>query len=250
LIAALIAAAATTAAAEPPTVAVAASVRPVAPALGEAFRARTGQQVEFAYASTGKLMRQILRGAPFAVLLAADSRYPQRLIEANRTLGDGKVYAFGRLGLLVPQGSPVEPDSELTGLVEALDEGAIDRLAIAHPEHAPYGRRTRAALQQAGLWDTLEPALVRGDNAAQAAQLGTTDDGHAAIVPASLAAEPEGTATFEPLDDAWYEPLAHRAVLMEGAGAIARQFYRYLSTAEARELFQAHGFELPEDARR
>jgi len=233
--------------AEAPTIAAASSLREAAPAIAEAFRERTGQQVQWAFAATGKLTRQIMRGAPYGLLLAADAEHPQRLVDAGQTQGDGKIYASGKLGVFVPDGSPVEADTRLNGLIEALEGGSIERVAIAHPEHAPYGRRTRSALQRAGLWQRLRPALVRGDNAAQAAQFGLTDRASVAIIPASLAATAElaSAGRFQPLDRTWYEPLPHRAVLLDGAGAIQNQFYRYLSTPEAREILRSHGLTPP-----
>ncbi len=229
--------------AEAPTIAAASSLREAGPALAEAFHERTGQRVQWSFAATGKLTRQIMRGAPYRLLLAADAEYPQRLVDAGHTRGDGKIYALGKLGLFVPHGSPVAADARLNGLIEALEAGSIERVAIANPEHAPYGRRTRSALQRAGLWQRLQPALVRGDNAAQAAQFGLTDRASVAIIPASLAATGNlvGAGRFQPLDETWYEPLPHRAVLLDGAGAIENQFYRYLSTPEAREILRAHG---------
>lgn len=232
----------------PPSLAAAASLRPVVPALAQAFRARTEQDLRVSYAATGKLTRQILRGAPFALLLAADPAYPQRLIDAGRTVGDGTVYARGRLALYLPAGSGVAAEAPLEDLPAAIASGRVQRFAIPNPQYAPYGRRARTALRAGGLWSTVQPVLVLGDNASQAAQFAAANKRSAGIVPAAFAhAERFADAgRLIDLPTAWYRPLAHRMVLIDDAGAIARAFYRFMQGERARTILREHGFADPD----
>ena len=235
------------AAAEAPSIAVASSLRPVLPAIAARFEAATGMRPRLSYASSGKLTRQILRGAPFELFLAADAQYPQRLVAAGRTRGAGTIYAYGRLGLFAPSGSPLAADGRLDDLRRQLAAGRVQRFAIPNPAHAPYGVRARQALQHANLWAALQPHLVRGENAAQAAQFASSGSTDGGLVPASLALTPRLRAAgrFDPLPDGWYRPLEHRMVLLAGAGDTARRFHDFLLTEPARALLREGGFAVP-----
>lgn len=242
-----LAAAPSAAVADAPSIAVASSLRPVLPAIAARFEAATGARLRLSYASSGKLTRQVLRGAPFELFLAADAQYPRRLIAAGRTLGEGTVYAHGRIGLFVPQGSPLAADGRLQDLRRQLAAGRVQRFAIPNPAHAPYGVRARQALEHAGLWQAIQPHLVRGENAAQAAQFAASGSADGGIVPASLAVTPRLRAAgrFDPVPADWYRPLEHRMVLLTGAGDTARRFHDFLLGETARELLRAGGFAVP-----
>lgn len=241
------------AAAQPraPSIAAAASLRPVVPALVAAFRAETGHEVRVSYAATGKLTRQILRGAPFELLLAADPDYPQRLVAAGRTADSGAVYARGRLALYLPEGSRVAAVEALQDLPEAIASGRVERFAIPNPQYAPYGRRARAALRAGGLWSPVQPVLVLGDNASQAAQFAAADARSAGIVPAAFerAQRFADSGRFVAVPTTWYRPLAHRMVLIEDAGDVARAFYRFMQSARARTILGNNGFGDPSESR-
>lgn len=246
IIAAALAAPAAGAAAAP-SIAVASSLRPVMPELVAAFREQGGARVRVSYGASGNLTHQILQGAPFELFLAADTRYVRMLVEAGRTAGAGAVYAYGRIGLFVPGGSPLAPDGRLGDLRARLGDGAVRRFAIPNPAHAPYGVRAREALAHAGLWQAIQPVLVLGENAAQAAQFassGATDGG---IVPASLAATArlQRAGRFAPIPRDWYSPLEQRMVLVRGAGATARRLYEFMRSEPARALLQRGGFAVP-----
>ncbi len=235
----------------PPSIAAAASLRAVVPALVEGFRARSGHAVRVSYAATGKLTRQILRGAPFELLLAADPDYPQRLVDAGRTAGGGAVYARGRLALYLPEDSPVAAAQPLADLPKAIASGRVERFAIPNPQYAPYGRRARTALRAGGLWSSVQPVLVLGDNASQAAQFAAADQRSAGIVPAAFAHAPRfaEAGRFVDLPAAWYRPLAHRMVLIDDAGAVARAFHRFMQSERARRILRQHGFGDPREDR-
>lgn len=231
-------------AAEQPPIAVAASLRIAMPSLVDAFEDATGRQVRISYAASGVLTRQIQRGAPFELFLAANTAYPDKLIRAGLTDGTGTVYAYGRIGLFAPPDSPIDVSEGLAGLRERLADGSIERFAIPNPEHAPYGIRARQALRQAGLWTAIQPVIVVAENAAQAAQFAASGSTAGGIVPASLGLAPRfaqhGRFALIPPDR--HEPLEQRMVLLKGAGATARALHDFLLTSEARAILREHGF--------
>jgi molybdate transport system substrate-binding protein len=250
--ASLVSAAATVMAAETdrsasPIIAAAADLNYALPEIAKRFAEQTGKTVKLTLGSSGNFAAQIRQGAPFAVFFSADESYVERLAAAGLTVDDGALYAVGRIGLFAPKQSPLRVDAELAGLKTALAEGRIRKFAIANPEHAPYGRAARAALQTAGLWEKIEPLLVLGENASQATQFAASGGAQGGIIPLSLALAPEISAlgTFALLPEAMHPPLRQRMVLLKRAGETARAFYTFVQQPEARAIFKQYGFVLP-----
>jgi molybdate transport system substrate-binding protein len=139
--------------------------------------------VDVAYGSSGTFLQQIVNGAPFDLYLSADVQYPRQLVDqglADRA--DLFRYAMGRLVVWVPEGSPVDPAPGLSALVDE----RVRRVAVANPEHAPYGRAAVAALRSAGVDDVVTPKLVLGENVAQAAEFVQSGNADAGVVALSL----------------------------------------------------------------
>ncbi|HEX6829580.1 MAG TPA: molybdate ABC transporter substrate-binding protein, partial [Burkholderiales bacterium] len=162
------------AATDVPAVAAAADLAFALPEIAAAFKRDTGREVKISFGSSGNFARQIAEGAPFELFLSADERYVEQLRGQDRTEGTGALYGVGRIVLFVPGGSPVTPDPELRDLAAAAGDGRLKKLAIANPEHAPYGRAAQEALTRAGLWEKVKQRLVLGENASQAAQFATS----------------------------------------------------------------------------
>lgn len=214
------------------------------------FREATGQEVKLTFGSSGNFYTQLSQGAPFEMFMSADEGFVRQLAEAGKTVDGGELYAVGRIVLFAPKGSPLKAEDSFAGLRQALARGAIERFAIANPEHAPYGRAAREALQSQGLWDEIESRLVLGENVSQAAQFATSGSTQGGIIAYSLALSPAvgGQGSYVLLPDTWHEPLRQRMVLMKDAGAEARAFYGFVQTPKAREIFRRYGFVLPDEA--
>ncbi|HEX9181365.1 MAG TPA: molybdate ABC transporter substrate-binding protein, partial [Burkholderiales bacterium] len=177
-------------AADVPAVAAAADLAFALPEIAAAFKRDTGREVKLSFGSSGNFARQIAEGAPFELFLSADERYVAQLQSQGRSEGAGALYGTGRIVLFVPKGSPLKVDPELRDLAAAAGDGRLKKLAIANPEHAPYGRAAQDALESAGLWARVSDRLVLGENASQAAQFATSGGAQAGIIPLSLAAAP------------------------------------------------------------
>jgi molybdate transport system substrate-binding protein len=211
------------------------------------FRDDTRRDVRLVFGSSGNFYRQIEQDAPFQLFLSADEQYVFRLADAGRTVDRGALYALGRIVLFASHGSPLEVRAGMTGLRAALRAGRVRRLAIANPEHAPYGRAAEQALRSAGLWEQARPLLVLGENVSQAAQFASGAAAQGGIFAYSLALAPElaRRGRFVLLPQELHAPIRQRMVLLEGAGDTARAFYRYLQQPQARAVLQRHGFALP-----
>ncbi|MBL8385790.1 MAG: molybdate ABC transporter substrate-binding protein [Burkholderiales bacterium] len=233
--------------AEPATVAAASDLKFAVEAIAARFERETGNRLRLVFGSSGNFHAQILQGAPFHVFMSADEEFVLRLARAGRTVDDGRVYAIGRIAILVPHGSPLAADGELKDLAAALRDGRLRKFAIANPEHAPYGMRAREALQHAGLWEAMQGRLVLGENVSQAAQFATSGSAQGGLVALSLAMAPSAAALgrFAVVPENWHRPLVQRMVLIRGAPAGAQAFYAYMDRAPAREVMARFGFAPP-----
>ncbi len=211
------------------------------------FGAETGRSVRPVYGSSGNFMQQIQHGAPFELFMSADESLVFELARRGLTVDDGSIYAVGRIVLFAPNNSPLQPRGGLAEVGRALADGRLRRLAIANPDHAPYGRAARAALQRAGLWDALQPHLVMGENVSQAAQFAALGSVEAGIFALSLALAPAiaRSGHYLILPEDALEPLRQRMVLIRGAGETARAFYAWLAGASGHAVLKRYGFGLP-----
>jgi molybdate transport system substrate-binding protein len=214
----------------------------------QAFEDDTGGEVRVAYGSSGNFARQIAQGAPFEIFFSADEGFVTKLAREGLTRDGGALYGIGRIVLFARHGSALAPDPKLRNLAMLLERGAVERFAIANPEHAPYGRAARQALAALGLWERLAPRLVLGENVSQAAQFATVGDVTGGIIAYSLALAPDlrHRGTFALIPQELHEPLRQRMVLLENAGAEAERFYAYVQSPRARAVLERYGFQVPE----
>ncbi len=209
--------------------------------LGKAFEMETGFKLAITFGSSGNLARQLEQGLPMDLFLSADEALVFRLAAAGWAKDRGVVYAIGRLAWLLPRSSSAALSGDLKGLASALGEGG--KLAIANPEHAPYGRAARAALQSAGLWQSLQSRLVLGENVSQATQFVSSGAAQAGLVALSLALAPEVAERTRHaiVDSSLHPPLIQRMALHRSAPLAAQQFYAFLQTGAAKKILSSHG---------
>lgn len=122
--------------------------------------------------------------------------------------------------------------------------GRVNRLAIANPEHAPYGRAAREVLQHHKLWQQLQGKLLLGENVAQAAQFAGSGDVEAGLISASIALDPAmaGRGTYVLLPESWHTPLEHHVVMLGSPGPVSRSFLAYVLSDESQGVFRKFGF--------
>lgn len=207
--------------------------------VGRAFEAQTERRVTFSFGSTGLLAAQIRQGAPFDVFAAANRAFADEVVAAGACEGETIVsYARGRIAVWTPPG--IAPPASL----EELADPRFVRIAIANPEHAPYGQAAREALEQAGVSDAVEPRLVFGENVRQALQFAETGNVEAAIVALALVAHEPGWLLVDeemhrPIDQALV--VCHRGADRAGGDAFAR----FVASDEGRAILRRRGFLLP-----
>ncbi len=226
---------------EPVKVAAAADLAFAFPEVGALYEKSTGQRVVFSFGSTGVLERQIAEGAPFDAFAAASASFADDAVAAGACVADTKtLYATGRIVLFAASdaGGP-------TTLAELTDP-RFAKIAIANPEHAPYGRAAREAMKRAGVWDAISPKVVYGENVQQALQFAQSGNADAAIVALSLAIVTPGSWTAIPddLHDRIDQVLV--ACTRGRAGAASgRRFIDFVRSDAARSVMHRYGFLLP-----
>ena len=234
-------------AAQPPQFAVAASLQFVLPEIVTAFQRQTGFIPRITYGSSGNFRRQIVQGAPFELYLSADESYVAALVEQGLTVDSGRIYALGRIAAIVPKNSGIKLTQDLSGIGLAVKNGDLRHFAIANPDHAPYGRAAREALESIGLWKAMQPYLIKGENASQATQFAISGSSQGGIVPYALAISPAIASLSEAIliPQSRHQPIRQRMVLLNGAGEIARQFYDFVGSPESRAILVRYGYEMP-----
>jgi molybdate transport system substrate-binding protein len=213
------------------------------------FQRDTGLPVVVTYGSSGQFARQITQGLPTDLFMSADEALVMQLADKGLTKDKGAVYAVGRLALIVPSSSKLEMQGDWANVQATLRQalstgGAIQKFAIANPEHAPYGRAAKEALQAMDVWRNAEAHLVLGENIAQATQFVSTGAAQAGLTARSLAIAPEVAATtrHHPVPAHLHTPLRQRMVLLKNARPQARELLDYLQTPAVRLRLQSMGF--------
>ena len=220
------------------TVAAASDLTPVFEELGREFESATKTKVVFVFGSTGMLTRQIENGAPFDLFAAANVSYIDQLEQKGLIIPDSKaVYARGRITLWTANESPVR----FQGIAD-LARPEIQRIAIANPDHAPYGLAAKQALQSAGVWDRVQPKLVYGDNVRQTLQYAQTGNVEVAIVSLTLSINSNGRWTLIP--EELHQPIDQGLAIMKTTGnePAARAFAAFISSPKGKAIMKKYGF--------
>jgi molybdate transport system substrate-binding protein len=206
-----------------------------------AFAASGHPKPTISFGSTGTLSHQIENGAPADVFFAADETYLIGLEQKGLVLaGTRQLYAIGRIVLVERAGVP--PVVTLADLARS----DIGRIAIANPDHAPYGRAAREALMRVGLWPALQTRLVLGENVSQTLQFVRTGNADAGLVALSLAIGTPGTR-YSVIDTALHEPIAQSAAVIARTrqSRAAGDFLAFVNGPVGRPIMKEFGFTLP-----
>jgi molybdate transport system substrate-binding protein len=215
------------------------------------YEKQTGTKVNVTYGSSGNFFSQLQNGAPFDLFFSADMEYPKKL-EAAGLAEPGTLYeyAVGRIVIWTPANAKVDVAKQGWN---ALVNASVQKIAIANPEHAPYGRAAVAALKKAGIYEQVKAKLVYGENISQAAQFVQSGNAQAGIIALSLAISP-------PMKDGkkWEIPAEMYPAIEQGAIVLkeaknkdgARAFLQFVKSEDGRAILAKQGFALPEKMKR
>jgi molybdate transport system substrate-binding protein len=215
------------------------------------FEKATGCAVRISTGSSGNFQTQIENGAPFDVFFSADIAYPKKLeTEGLAAPGSTVLYAVGKIVLWVRKDSRLDIAKGLA----VLRDPSVRKIAIANPQHAPYGRAAEQALRGAGLYDAVKDRFVLGENISQAAQFAESGNADAGILALSLAQSPplKDEGRYTPIPEQLYTPIQQGAVVLRAAPnpQAARAFLDYVKTPQVVALLKRYGFVLPENEKK
>lgn len=223
------------------TVAAAADVAPAFEELGREFEQQAGVKVVFSFGSTGMLTQQIENGAPMDLFAAANLDFINRLEKDGLIIPDTKaLYARGRITLWTPKNSSVGVET-----ISDLTRPDVKRIAIANPDHAPYGMAARQALESAGIWEAVKPKLVYGENIRQTMQYAQTGNVEVAIMALSLSMQSDGHWVLIP--EELHKPIDQALAVIKSTKheQQARQFAAFINGPHGRAIMRKYGFGLP-----
>ena len=223
------------------TVSAASDLTPAFQEIGRLFEQQEGTKVTFNFGSTGQLTQQIEQGAPVDLFAAANVSFIEGLEKKGLIIPDSRaLYAQGRITLWTREENPNRLER-----VEDLAKPEFKKVAIANPEHAPYGAAAREALQTAGVWETVSQKLVYGENISQTLQYAESGNVDAAIVALSLSTQSKGRWVLVPAE--LHKPLNQALAVIKGTKheQEARRFAAFINSPQGRDVMRKYGFILP-----
>jgi molybdate transport system substrate-binding protein len=228
-----------------PTVAAASDLKFALEEIAANYKTDKGQEVRLVFGSSGVLWQQVKNGAPFGLLMSADEAYIDDLYKNGLTVDQGSLYAIGRIALLQKKGNAIKLSTVKDSLIKAIAEAR--KIAIANPEHAPYGRAAKEYLMGIGVWELVQPKLVFGENISQATMFALTGSADFAISALSLAISPQVQAqsAYVLIPDHLHKPLRQKMALIKNSASSAKDFYQYLQEPKSKQIMIRYGFIAP-----
>jgi molybdate transport system substrate-binding protein len=235
--------------AAPLRIAAASDLQSILPDLAGRYERETGTRATLTFGSSGNFFTQIQNGAPFDLFFSADADYPRQLEAAGLTEpGTLYPYAVGTLVLWTRKDSGLD----LRRGLEVLSDSRVRRIAIANPEHAPYGRAAVAALEHERLYDRVRQKLVLGENVSQAAQFVQSGNAEAGLIARSLARAPalRASGVYVDVPASLYPPIEQAAIIVRASGKkdAARRFLTFLQRPDVAQAMKDAGFDEPRPA--
>jgi molybdate transport system substrate-binding protein len=228
------------------TVAAAADLQFVMQEVGARFQSATGKSVKLIYGSSGNFTQQLQNGAPFDMFFSANLDYPKQLEAAGLTEpGTFYQYAIGKIVVWVPNDSKLDVSLGLRALLNP----SLKKIAIANPQHAPYGKAAVAAMQKENIYEQVKDKFVLGENISQAAAFVASGSADVGIVALSLALSPnmKDKGRYAEVPAADYPAIEQACVIMGSSKnkSVAQQFLKFIQSSPIAELFQKYGFAIP-----
>ncbi len=228
------------------TVAAAADLQFVMQDVAARFQKETGKNVKLTYGSSGNFFQQLQNGAPFDIFFSANLDYPKKLEAAGLTEpGTFYQYAIGKIVVWVPNDSKLDVSSGLQVLLNP----TVKKIAIANPQHAPYGQAAVAAMKKEDVYDKVADKFVLGENISQTASFVVSGSADVGIVALSLALSPnmKDKGRYAEIPSGDYPSIEQACVILKSSQQkdTAKVFLNFIKTPPIAKLFQNYGFAVP-----
>ena len=224
------------------TVVVAANMKPAMEEIYRQYKMAGGQDLRIIYGSSGNFARQIQQGAPFNLFVSADESFPLTLYRQGLTVDEGKVYAVGRLALIAHKSRKIKLSLNPVELKKIIED--VNKIAIAKPDTAPYGKAAIDFLNALGLYESVKNKIVFGENISSATMFVTSGSAGIGLTAYSLAKSKEVLQLADHLliPDNFHEPIKQRMVLLKNPPRSVVDFYAYLQSPKANDVLRLHGY--------
>ncbi len=230
---------------KPPIVLAAASVRPALEEIVLNYQRISNVQPKIIYGSSGNFYQQILNGGKFDIFMSADEHFIDQLRDKKLLQQDGIIYVQGKLVIWLSKRMFPE-QINLEKLQPYLKTQQVNKVAIANPSLAPYGKAAEEVLRKWQGWSEISKKLIMGENIGQVAQFALSGSVPVAVLPLSLTLNPEMQKTGFVLSvpDELYEPIFQKMALLSSSPE-ARDFYQFISDKQNKKIWEKHGFTVP-----
>ena len=208
------------------------------------FQKENKGELKVIYGSSGNFASQIMNGAPFHLFISADEQYPLELFKKGKTVNEGAVYAIGKLALIANKGKGITLDDSKDKIADAIRKA--NKIALAKPELAPYGRASVEYLKANNLWELANSKIVYADNIAMAAMFVTTGSADIGFTALSIARSPSVAKQISSVElTEGYQSIKQRMVLIKNPTPDAIQLYEFMQSPKAKEILRSFGYQTP-----
>ena len=227
------------------TVAIAANMKDAFSEINAAFKSAGNPDIRIVYGSSGNFTAQIMNGAPFNLFISADEHFPIELYKRGKATDEGVVYATGKLAIISKKSTGMSLVDDKAELIRAMNKA--NKIAIAKPELAPYGKAAVEYLKAEGLWDIAKDKLIYGDNIGITTMYVVTGAADLGFTALSLAKSVDVSkeTNFILVNNKLYEPIKQRMVLIKGAPREAVTLYQFMQSSQAKLILQKYGYSTP-----
>jgi molybdate transport system substrate-binding protein len=233
------------ASAQQATVVVAANMKPAMDEIYQQYKIAGGQDLRIIYGSSGNFARQIQQGAPFNLFVSADESFPMALHRQGLTVDEGKVYAIGRLALIAHKSRKMKLSLNSAELKKVIDD--TNKITIAKPDMAPYGKAAIDFLNALGLYESAKNKIVFGESISSATMFVTSGSASIGLTAYSLAKSKEVAQVADHLliPENLHEPIKQRMVLLKNPPKSIVDFYTHLQSPKAKDVLRSYGYSTP-----
>jgi len=227
------------------TVVVAANMKPAMDEIYQQYKMAGGQDLRIIYGASGNFARQIQQGAPFNLFVSADESFPIALHRQGLTVDEGKVYAIGRLALIAHKSKNLKLSLNPEELKKLINQS--NKIAIAKPESAPYGKAAMQFLNSVKLDELAKNKIVFAENVSSVAMFVNSGAAGLGLTAYSLAKSKEVMQFADHLliPENLHEPIKQRMVLLKNPPKAIADFYAHLQSPKAKDVLGAHGYSTP-----
>ena len=224
-------------------IAVAANFAEPIKAIASVLKKTTGHTIKVTLGATGNLYAQIKNGAPFDVLLAADTNTPEKLEkESMAQPGSRFTYATGKLVLWSADAKRVDAKGEV------LKSANLGKVSYANPKTAPYGAATMKVLDSLGLTAAITPKLVQGESIGQTFAFAATGNADVGFVAMSQVLEGGKlkSGSMWVIPQTLYAPIRQDAIVLQRGtdNEAAKALMQLLKSPNIKDLIRSYGYEL------